>query len=70
MKSREDVIYKLWEDSNHGTRREDVENAYNAGAKAERDRCIKLCDESASALRRSGCNHEASAVEYIADDMM
>lgn len=33
----EETIDKLWEQSNHGTRREDVVAAFNAGAESERE---------------------------------
>ncbi len=32
---KDEAIDRLWENANHGTRREDVEAAYNAGAAAE-----------------------------------
>jgi hypothetical protein len=35
---REQTIDRLWEASNHGTRREDVARAYEAGVAAERER--------------------------------
>lgn len=35
--TKDETIDKLWEDSNHGTRREDVEAAYDAGAAEERE---------------------------------
>lgn len=35
---REQTIDKLWESSNHGTRREDVVAAFEAGVDAERER--------------------------------
>ncbi len=39
------TIERLWETSNHGTRREDVEAAFVAGALAEREACAALCEE-------------------------
>ena len=36
---------------------------------AERERCAKLCDEAARQLRSGGSNHEASAVESVAEDL-
>jgi hypothetical protein len=42
---KDQVIEKLWENSGHGTRRQDVEAAYEAGAAAERERCAKLCEQ-------------------------
>lgn len=39
---REKTIDSLWETSNHGTRREDIESAYNAGAMAVREGLIAL----------------------------
>ena len=36
---------------------------------AEREQCAKLCDEAAGRLRASGSNHEASAVESVAEDL-
>ena len=38
-------------------------------AKAVRERCAKLCDEAACQLRTSGSNHEASALESVAEDL-
>ena len=42
LNDREAAIDKLWISSIHGTWREDVETAYNAGAGAERER-IRDC---------------------------
>jgi hypothetical protein len=42
--TKDETIDKLCENSNHGTRREDVEAAYNAGAEAEREACAALCE--------------------------
>ena len=39
--NKEKTIDTLFENSNHGTRREDIEAAYNAGAQAEREFCSK-----------------------------
>lgn len=48
---KETIIDRLWENSSHGTSREDVEAAYNAGAEmipvvsAEtREVCAKICE--------------------------
>lgn len=38
---KDQIIESLWEYSNHGTRREDIEAAYEAGAKAERSKWDK-----------------------------
>lgn len=38
MDDKDKVIDALWERSNHGTQREDVVRAYEAGAAAERER--------------------------------
>ena len=43
--TKEEMIDKLWGQSNHGTQREDVEAAYNAGAAAEREACKQACEE-------------------------
>ena len=48
---KEQIIEKLWEDSNHGTWREDIEAAYSAGVTAERERI---------ALAWGGCIHEGT----------
>ena len=37
--TKEEMIDNLWGQSNHGTQREDIEAAYNAGAAAEREAC-------------------------------
>lgn len=42
--TREQTIERLWEDSGHGTRREDVVAAYEAGEAAERERWNRTCD--------------------------
>lgn len=39
-RNKEEVIYRLWENSGHGTRREDVEAAYNAGVQA----CVSIAE--------------------------
>ena len=39
--TKEEMIDKLWEQSNHGTQREDIEAAYNAGAAAAREACAQ-----------------------------
>lgn len=38
---KEQIIERLWGSANYGTRREDIEAAYEAGAKAERDKLEK-----------------------------
>ncbi len=38
---KEQVLDNLCMYANHGTRYEDMEKAYNAGAKAERERCAQ-----------------------------
>ena len=43
--TREEMIDKLWGQSNHGAQREDIEAAYNAGAAAEREACATICDD-------------------------
>ena len=43
--TKEEMIDKLLGQSNHGTQREDVEAAYNAGAAAEREACKQACEE-------------------------
>lgn len=40
--TKDEVMDKLWEQSNHGTRREDVEAAYNAGARAATNECADI----------------------------
>ena len=42
MSNKEKVIDDLCMHANHGTRYEDMEKAYNAGAKAERERWLKM----------------------------
>lgn len=43
--TKDEAIDKLWESSNHGTDRVDVEAAYEAGAAAEREACAQVCDQ-------------------------
>lgn len=40
--NREQTIDRLWERAAHGTRREDVHVAYEAGASEERERWVTL----------------------------
>lgn len=42
MDTKDKVIDSLWETSSHGTRREDIEEAYNAGVVAAREEMIAL----------------------------
>ena len=49
---KEQIIEKLWEDSNHGTWREDIEAAYSAGVTAERERCAKQFVENGREIGR------------------
>lgn len=56
--TNDETIDSLWERSNHGTRREDIEAAYNAGVEAEREECAKLCE----ALPRMGEKYEIPGV--------
>ena len=39
--TKDELIQHLWERSNHGTMREDIEAAYEAGAALEREECAK-----------------------------
>lgn len=48
--TKDETIEKLWGESNHGTQREDIEAAYNAGAAAERMACKAACENE-----RLGC---------------
>ncbi len=48
--TKDETIEKLWEQSNHGTQREDIEAAYNAGATAEHMKWKSLCDQMGDAL--------------------
>ena len=41
---KEQIIDNLWENANHGTRREDIEAAYEAGAAAERNKFENTSD--------------------------
>lgn len=59
MTTKNEVIDKLWESSNHGTRREDVEAAYNAGATAERGAVAQLID-----ILLGSCTTFAGEEEY------
>ena len=36
---------------------------------SEREWCAKLCDDAAERLRSGGSNHEASAVDSVAEDL-
>lgn len=42
---KEQTIEDLWEKSNHGTQRQDVVAAYEAGAKAEREACALIAED-------------------------
>lgn len=48
--SHDDIINKLWEDSNHGTMHEDIEAAFDAGAATEREECAKVCESKIELL--------------------
>lgn len=63
--NKDETIDKLWETSNHGTERNDIKAAYNAGLEAG----ANIADEAADGLMASGCGHEAAAVEVVADDI-
>ena len=40
--TKEEIIYSLWEDSNHGTRKEDMERAWNAAI----EQAVKIVKEN------------------------
>jgi len=48
--TKDETIEKLFEQSNHGAQREDIEAAYSAGATAERMAWKALCDQMGDAL--------------------
>lgn len=58
--TKDETIEKLWEQSNHGTRREDVEAAYNAGAIAEREECIKACEAAQDTGNATGIERDVT----------
>ena len=43
---KEKIIDLLCKNSNHGTRRNDIEAAYNVGVEIEREACAKLCESN------------------------
>lgn len=61
----DETIDNLYESSNHGTRREDVVAAYNAGV----EEALDVLGKASEKLRREGCGHEATAVERAAEDV-
>ena len=71
--TKEEMIDRLWGQSNHGTQREDIEAAYNAGAAAEREACAAICDDEANRMEESaqraienGEHDEVSAIRSTA----
>ena len=42
--TKDELIFKLWEKSNHGTEKKDIEAAYDAGVAAEREACAAICN--------------------------
>lgn len=48
--TKDETIEKLFEQSNHGAQREDIEAAYSAGATAERMKWKSLCDQLGKTL--------------------
>ena len=50
---REKTIDDLWERSNHGTRREDVVAAYEAGAASEREAWALRFEQTAAVMRNA-----------------
>lgn len=46
--TKDQIIDELWERSGHGTQREDIVAAYEAGAAAEREACAQVCAQLAS----------------------
>ena len=59
--TKEEMIEKLWGQSNHGTQREDIEAAYNAGAAAEREACAEIADEYEYQLVAGSCARDIRA---------
>ena len=59
--TKDETIDKLWEQSNHGTRREDVVAALEAGAAAEREACAKLID-------KIGYSHTAGLSQFVSGE--
>lgn len=50
IEKHRETIQRLWENSNHGTRLEDVESAFKAGYEA----CLaRLAEEARAAVRRA-----------------
>ena len=45
---KNETIDRLWASSNHGTQRNDIVAAYNAGAIAEREACAQTCEDAES----------------------
>jgi hypothetical protein len=50
MEDKEQTIYRLWENSGHGTRREDVEAAYLAGQAAANARWLEHIHDAITRL--------------------
>ena len=48
MPTKDEIINKLWENSNHGTRREAIESTFNAAVIDARG---KLCEELAVKIK-------------------
>jgi len=72
MSEKEKVIDYLCMYANHGTRYEDMEKAYDAGVKAERERWLKtdivpyLTAASESSMSRNNSENLASEIlQYI-----
>lgn len=63
MSDKDQVIDKLWERSNHGTQREDIVAAYEAGAAsvaADRDKYKAFAEEFARRLVEAGLIQDLS----------
>jgi hypothetical protein len=65
--TKDETIDKLWESSNHGTRREDVESAYNAGSAAEREKASAVIVELLSHIE--GSHHINQHNPYTAREL-
>lgn len=53
IEKHRETIQRLWENSNHGTRLEDVESAFKAGYEACLARLAELASEARAAARRA-----------------
>lgn len=66
--TKDETIDMLWECSNHGTMREYVEAAYNAGATAERERILSIARSRADYERElviAYANHYPAFERYL-----